>query len=174
MTLVALQRGDRVTTASPGLRKRLFVVRDRFGRMLLVSGSIPLICEHINTTFHDPIDQVQHQCMYNVANGKTKRGFHKSWACEELDLETGEARINALLGERRWAHMGILTDAPERWTIARADAREDAGVKRKKKRDRAAGVGKGGGGVGAHSTGCATLQAGGCSGTAHRAEPGGE
>ena len=124
MVLIELKANDRVLKTRAGLRDRVYAAYDRFGRLLLISGSLPPLVATINQLVNSPLDRVWHQSMYALANGRIKSGFHKNWACEELLPCDRVERINQLLCGAKWVQMGILTDSPEDWEIVRANRQE--------------------------------------------------
>ena len=117
MVLIELKANDRVLKTRAGLRDRIYVAYDRFGRLLLISGSLPPLCKLINQLVNSPLDRVWHQSLYALANGKIKSGMvPEELSVEEIDDLSIFSKTH--LGEiKHLAPVLDLSETPPFWEL---------------------------------------------------------
>ena len=119
MHIIELKKGDRITKAVCGLRDHVYIVFDRFDRLMLIGGAVGPIARQINLMVTSEHDRVHHQNLYRLVTGKHQSGLYKTWRCEKHLPGTIPSRVEELMSARPFKQVGILTLEPERWQVVR-------------------------------------------------------
>lgn len=92
-------------------------------RVLLASQSVARLAHIIQRLVHAPgsdfdsvLDSVHPQGLYNSANGTIRKGYHKTWRIERVELRHLPERFAELHSEG-FSRVGIVAVAECNWTI---------------------------------------------------------